>query len=303
MMSDAQATPVQNYLEWSDRGKSTFWRYILGLMVILSFWQMPAELLKNFLPGRHGVVGSMAILVVPFVFAFISVPLTARWVLKRPWYSVALPSLPPRLGDLGIGFLLQIVVLTALTLAFLPVTHLHYRGFDAVSGLGTLLPFLLLAVVGLFFQTAFEEMYFRGYVEQTMRRVSKSLFVFLVLPALFFGFRHLGNIDAFGTSFSATLPYFFFAVSLGWVAYRTGSLMIAFGLHWANNLFVALVVVTSGDVVPSLAPWVQQQPTLQQAVLFNGAQAILVVAVVEWIVRWRERKAVAPTPGPELAEA
>lgn len=58
------------------------------------------------------------------------------------------------------------------------------------------------------------------------------------------------------------LPYLLMALTFAWAAWRTGSLLISMGLHFANNLAIALFVSTKGDVIPTLSPFVNMNPSL-----------------------------------------
>jgi uncharacterized protein len=212
-----------------------------------------------------------------------------------------LPCLRSRLVGVtwASGFLLQIVIMIVLTVVSLPLTHVKYQGLDTVLNFGTFLPFLLLALVGFLFQTGFEEAYFRGFIEQLIRRtITKSVPWIIGLAAVSFASKHIGNIQAYGGKWIVMLPYLLFALTMGWTAWRTGSLMLSIGLHWGNNLSIALLIKTTGDVIPSMAPFVRETPTLTAATLFAIGQAILTIAFVEWIVR-RRAKDIIITPATE----
>ena len=119
---------------------------------------------------------------------------------------------------------------------------------------GAFLPFLVVAVIGLLLQVGYEEAYYRGYTEQLMGRITRNATLVILLPALGFTFGHKGNIDGYHGGFAPLLPYLVFGLTMAYVAWQTGSLLMSIGLHWANNLMLALVVSTTGDVLPSVAP-------------------------------------------------
>jgi len=292
-VTNPNTAEFHNYLEWSDEGKPTFWRYVGTLAIVLFIWRFAQSVLPMLVPPPYeNPVMGMVVLVVPFLGAFILLPLTTKHILKRPAFSIALPSWPPRWGDwfLGAGFGLAIFVVT--TAVLLPMSPLTYRGWDSWSNLEVVLPFLLLAIVGLFFQTGFEEMYFRGLFEQLVRKYTKNIWLVLGLPAIGFASTHIGNISDFGSKWTAMLPYLLLALSFAWAAWRTGSLLMAMGLHFANNLSIALFVSTRGDVVPTISPFVNTDSSLTAAIAYTFVQAVLTIAVVEVVVQRRERQAV-----------
>ena len=258
---------IRNYLEWSDEGNPTIWRYMGVFAIVLFLWQLPQSFLHVFIPPPYtSPVVAMAVLVAPFVVAFFSVPLATKLILKRPAFSIALPSWPPRWGDWFLGASAGLVIIGVTSVVLLPLSPLTYRGWGAWSNLGIVVPFLVLAVVGLFFQTGFEEMWFRGFSEQLVRKYTKNVWLFLGVPAFAFASRHIGNVAEFGSKWTAMLPYLFFALSLAWAAWRTGSLVMSMGLHFGNNLAVAIFVSTKGDVIPTLSPFVNMDASLTGAI-------------------------------------
>ena len=83
-----------------------------------------------------------------------------------------MPSWPPRLADFGLGIAIQWALMAAMYATFLlPFGKITYQGWnlDIVSTL----PLLLATLIGLFIQTGFEELYFRGLLQQATRRIAK----------------------------------------------------------------------------------------------------------------------------------
>jgi hypothetical protein len=68
---------------------------------------------------------------------------------------------------------------------------------------------------------------------------------------------------------------------------------MSMGLHFANNLSIALFVSTEGDVIPTLSPFVNLNASLTGAIAYALVQAVLTVAVVEVVARRRARRAVS----------
>jgi len=87
------------------------------------------------------------------------------------------------------------------------------------------------------------------------------------------------------------VPYLVPALAWGWIAWRTGSLLMPMGLHFANNAFLVLFVNTKGDVLQTVTPFIAETPTIERAALFAVGQAALTIVAVEWIVRRRAARA------------
>ena len=107
------------------------------------------------------------------------------------------------------------------------------------------LPFAALALVA---QTGAEEVFFRGYLQTHLAARFKSTLIWLLVPAILFGFAH----------FSPNMPgrvafaYFSFAALFGLLAgdltARTGSIGAAWGFHFANNSIAVLFFTIDGSI-------------------------------------------------------
>lgn len=282
---------IRHYLEWSDRGRSAIWRQVVAVVLGFSAWVIgsaPAVALLGRLINdpRTGA----AAFEYTFVVGFLAVPLIVWLLLGRPAWSVALPSWPPRLADYGLGIAIRwavMIVMYGVLLA--PAGRLTYRGWGGALAGGA--PLLLATVVGFAVQTGFEELYFRGLVAQATRRITKWAPAVIGVQALFFAQLHAGNVEAWGHGVLSMTPYFLAALTFAWAAWRTGSLLMSMGLHFANNAFLVLFVNTRGDVIQSAAPFVVETPDVAHAIVFAVGQAVLTIAAIELSTRKRSTRA------------
>ncbi len=114
--------------------------------------------------------------------------------------------------------------------------------------LGTWLAWLPFALIALAFQTGAEELFFRGYLQSQLAARFRSPFIWLLVPAIAFGFAHFapglpGLNSWLYVGFAAI-----FGILAGDLTARTGSLGAAWGWHFANNSFAVLIVSTEGSV-------------------------------------------------------
>jgi uncharacterized protein len=224
-----------------------------------------------------------------FAGVVIVVLLIARFLLGRPGWSVALPSWPPRWADYGVGMAIWWAGMAVIYLALIPLGRLTFHGWSSLAGAGLLLA--LATIVGVAIQTAAEELYFRGLLAQATRRITKWIPVVIGVQALLFAQLHAGNIEGWGGGIPAMAPYFATAVALGWTAWRSGSLMMPMGMHFANNVVLFLLVSTSGDVVKASTPFVARQPSVVLGIGEAFLQAVIVIVLVEIMARRRAAKA------------
>jgi membrane protease YdiL (CAAX protease family) len=285
-----------HYLDWSVKGKSALWRYAIAIVAGFVLWQFGSSVIMVLMAIlTPGVQLDGPFFTYTFLAGLLAIFFLVRLILGRPWYSVAVFSAEDaRLSDYVVGLLAgwSASVLTYLTL--IDRDRFTYRGWGAEWSSGAVA--ILAMALGYAIQTAFEEIYFRGLIAQATRRLTRWIPVVIGVQAWLFASLHVGNIDAWGHGNLAALPYLVVALQLGWVAWRTGSLLMPMGLHFANNSFLAFAVNTKGDVVHSFAPFVVETPTLGHTIWFELARSLVIVLAVEVWIAWRKKRA-APING------
>ncbi len=172
---------------------------------------------------------------------------------------------------------LAVSILLSVVLHVTGLYELDYVGIDWSRWL------LVAAVTAplILIQDSAEEMLFRGYLTQLVRSLTDRPVLFVSIPAMLFSIPHISNIHEFGGSITALLPYFLSGLLYGWAAWRSGSLLLGAGLHWANNLGGELLFGVEGDVIETVAPWVSDVPSLAVVTALTALNAVLTVAVLE----------------------
>jgi membrane protease YdiL (CAAX protease family) len=145
------------------------------------------------------------------------------------------------------------------------------RGFSisVSAGTGAL---AISALAGLFAQTFAEEFIFRGYITQGILLATKRSLPAAVISGLFFGALHIPN------GIPPAINAVVFGVVCALIAIRTGGICLTFGLHLVNNLFGAVVLVSTSDVFknsPGLLT--QNTPQLLWSDLWLTSLALLVL--------------------------
>ena len=279
-----------HYLDWATRGRISVWRY---LVVIFG----------GYVVGMYG--GIVLVLLAPTLFAdpvsravalqwmpvpgLLTVLLLARLLLCRPTWSLLSPAWPLPfkhfLIGAGIGLSLPLVGL----IANLDAARENFVGFDGYRKLG---PVLLMALVsGFIVQVAFEEILYRGAVMQFAWRIKAWVPFALIFQALLFALPHFGNVKSWGgAGISSIAPYFVMALGLGWICWRTGSLLVSTGLHFANNISIVLIAGSKDDIVASFAPILMPRSDLGETSLSILVQVALWIGGVElWLWLGRRR--------------
>lgn len=291
-MPNDRHSPVSSYLDWADSGSPAIWRYALGLVLMLliffvlsSFAILPLAILAP--DYQKSLPLNLTGTLLTFVISFLAIPLIVKLLHHRPSWSVALPK--PRFEGwnffTAIWVYLLVGVGTALILAptgFMPVET------NPAFSLAALWPVALIGLVGILIQAGAEEMLFRGYLAQFVRRFSANPFVLIGIPALLFGLPHIANIARLGGGLMVLVPYAISGALYGWAAYRTGSLWMGLGLHFANNYSSVVLIGTPGDVLPSAAPFQVGVPGLAVATGVIAAQSLAMAVILHLLMKRRE---------------
>ncbi len=168
--------------------------------------------------------------------------LVMRFVHKRRFITLFSPNgkINRRAYFLAVGFVISIALLAALPALWQGSTE---QQLEINIWLRWLVPGLLI----IFLQTTTEELIFRGYLLQQFATHFKSRFMWWLLPSILFGLLHYNEL-AFGENAwlvvgTATL----FGLILSDITVRTGNLSVAMGLHFANNVALALLVGIPGQ--------------------------------------------------------
>jgi membrane protease YdiL (CAAX protease family) len=282
------------FLEYAARGRTAWWLYPLAMVlalvlaaaafvvIYLAFlWMgvLPPTLMDDLTHPNHPVVFfvgagvEFGVVLVGFIAAIRIVhgkrlgDVTGRW----PW----------RLVLLGAGIWFAVQVLGALS-DFVIAPH----SFKLSLSAGT--PVLALsAFLGLAIQTFAEEYVFRGYLTQGLLLATRRQWVTAVISGLLFGALHIPN----GTA-QAVNAVFFGAVTAV-LAIRTGGIAFTFGLHFINNVFGAVFVVSNSDVFRGSPGFFTQ--TAPQLLGWDVGVGVVALLVVLWFSR-RLRPPAAPDP-------
>lgn len=252
------ATPAGEpaFMAYARRGRNTPLRYALTLVLGLGFMMalgavvlgvlelvsdLPADLAERMQDPRRfdWFFGSLGL---TFLVALAGILGACRLVLRK--------GLSDLLGDWrwsswlnGAGLWIVILSLAALTDYLIAP-----EGFRISAGPETL-RLLTWAAPALLVQTFAEEVIFRGFITQGLLLGVRAVLPAAILSGIVFGAMHIPN--GAPQAASATL----LGIVLALVVIRTGSLAFASGLHFANNLFGAVVLVSAQDVfagVPAL---------------------------------------------------
>ncbi|MCL1627642.1 CPBP family intramembrane metalloprotease [Roseibaca sp. V10] len=243
------------------RLRPQLWRLGLGVALILVIyiaWMAVIGLGMTFAVGLAGAeqamgqvgVGSSPLSILVLLATFGGLVLgtfaAVRWVHKR---SVASLFGPPDLlwRDFGVAF----GVFMAVSLP----------GIVWVVASGTLTPgvpfatwaiFVVPVLLGLLLQTGAEEIVFRGYLQQQLAARFAARWVSFVFPSILFGLLHYAPAEMGQGAWLLVGLTGFFGLLMADLTARSGSLGLAWGMHFGNNI-LAILIFTTGEALDGVA--------------------------------------------------
>ena len=151
----------------------------------------------------------------------------------------------------------------------------------------TLIILLIISLVFIPFQAAFEEVLFRGYLMQGFAVLFRNRWMPVILTSLFFGLMHAFNPEVREFGFFTMIPqYMVFGLVFGVVAIADDGIESAIGAHTANNIFLCIMVTHKSSALQT--PAVYEQLNIFPwgeflALLITGTLFIIILrAVFKW---------------------
>lgn len=236
------------YLDLARQGRNQWWRYALGVPLILCFWLVLGYLPYLAAAGVGPLDPMLLYVAVNFsIFMMLAGLAITMRLHRRPLMSLIAPARKPDWMRVAQGA----VVWGTLALIAAGVEHaLHpgryYLSFDAAR----FIVFAALVLVLTPIQTTTEELVFRGYVLQGLGLLVRRPVVLAVASAVLFALPHLMNPEV--RQYGAVLlvaSYLTIGLLLAAVTLRDGRLELAIGVHAANNLVLALIANYEGSVL------------------------------------------------------
>ncbi len=133
--------------------------------------------------------------------------------------------------------------------------------------ISSFLPALVVLLVLLPIQVSAEELFFRGFIPQSLSRTRMSEGLIVVISALIFAAPHLLNPEASSQPIWSLIAYS--AMGFGWLiaAKWVGGLEIAIGAHFANNFFALVIVGYENSVVSPSSIWIGPEAQMQSSAI------------------------------------
>jgi len=151
----------------------------------------------------------------------------------------------------------------------------------------TLIPLILISLLLIPFQAAFEEILFRGYLMQGFTVLLNNRLFPLIMTSILFGLMHGMNPEVKAFGFWTMLPqYVLFGLIFGIITIMDDGIEAAIGAHAANNAFQCIMVTNDSSALQAPALFVQHNvyPWFELSTMI--LMGVLIIVVMNKILKW-----------------
>jgi|APIni6443716594_1056825.scaffolds.fasta_scaffold17842_2 hypothetical protein len=315
-----------NHLESSFTGKNSPWRYIVMFAVILiatntvgaiplligyiskaaSDPSIVTDIAKN--PNDLGVLGldpnmGLFMMLFPFLIGLFTFMILVKPLNYRTFKVTVNGNGMFRWNRFFISALVWTILSAVYFFIYLKMDP---SNFSLKNSSGTLIPLILISLVFIPFQAAFEEVLFRGYLMQGFAVILRNRWFPLLMTSVLFGLMHAFNPEVEEFGFFTMMPqYILFGLIFGIVTILDDGIEAAIGAHAANNAFLCIMVTHNSSALQTPAVYEQQNvyPLTEFAALLVTGMVFLVI--MKMIFRWGSYSFVLSSvePKPEPAQS
>lgn len=262
------------FLEKAYIGKNNWYFYVLTLMIVfvaiqigsiplVAYLYLNGSMEQDFASMLNQMTNTntgLALTLFTYLVGFFTLFLCVRYIQHKPYASIVTGRSRIDYRRILFGAVIWGIIMIG-SVAFdmlVSKENTIVFQFDPVN----FFTLVIIALIFLPFQTALEELVFRGLLMQGFALLFKYRWVAILLTSLLFALMHGSNpeIEKFG--FWTAIPiYFVIALILGYVAVKDDGLELALGLHMANNIVSALTLTHEGSALQTHALFCDTAPT------------------------------------------
>jgi CAAX amino terminal protease family. len=286
-----------NHLESSFSGKNAIWRYLLMILAVLaasnSIGSIPlfisvssraaidpsvlTRLSEN--PNDLSVLGvssntGLLMMLFPFIIALAAFILLVKPLNQRSLTKIINGTNSFRWNRFFISALVWLIISAIYLFVCLKADPSNYSLNNKSA---TLIPLIIISVLLIPLQAAFEEILFRGYLMQGFTVLVNNRFFPLIITSILFGLIHGVNPEVKAYGFWTMLPqYVLFGLIWGIMTILDDGIEAAIGAHAANNVFLCIMVTNNSAALQTGAlfeqhivyPWFELSTMLIMGLLF-----------------------------------
>ena len=295
-----------NHLELSFSGKNAFWRYLImvaalfaatntigGIPLIIALGiksagnpEIISQLAVN--PSDISVLGLnpdiyLLTMLFPFMVGLGTFFLLIKPLNQRTFLQVVNGTGSFRWNRFFISAFIWILVSLIYLFASLKMDP---GNFVLNNTSGTLMPLVIISLLLIPFQAAFEEVLFRGYLMQGFANIIRSRWFPLVMTSLLFALMHVMNPEVKEFGFWTMMPqYLLFGLIFGLITILDDGIEAALGAHAANNAFLCIMITNESSALQTPALYRQLEINPWYDLVSMLVMGLIVIAALKVIFR------------------
>ncbi len=296
-----------NHLEASFSGKNSLWRYVvmfasvliisntIGAIPLLIAYAMKASSDPGVIsriaanPNDLSVLGlepnlGLFIMLFPFIAGLLTFVLLVKPLNNRTFKITINGTGTLRCERILISAIVWLILSAIYFFIYLKADP---SNFTTLNKSPTLIILIIISLIFIPFQAAFEEILFRGYLMQGFAVLSGNRWIPLLMTSLLFGLMHAFNPEVKEFGFFTMMPqYILFGLIFGIITILDDGIEAAVGAHAANNVFLCVMVTHSSSALQTPAVFEQHYVypwTEFAALLVTG---IIFIVILKIIFKW-----------------
>jgi len=259
---------------------------VIGIKIYQNGGNIPVEPQNAMDFAAYGIDQNLGLvlMLIPFVLGLVIVALMFKPLHKRTFSEVINGTKKIRWNK----FFFATLIWAALMGIYLLVDYnLNPSNFEMNLNISAFIPLIIISVLLLPLQTTFEEVVFRGYLAQGIGAWTKSRWMVIIIPAIFFGLMHSLNPEVKEFGFWVAMPqYIIFGLIFGLTAILDDGIEVAMGAHAANNVFTSIFLTHKASVLQTPALLQQQEVFPQKETIALLVLGILFVVILKSKYKW-----------------
>jgi len=298
-----------NHLESSFTGKNAFWRYLIMLAALLTATNtiggiplliaigvkaadnpdIIVQLAEN--PNNLTILGLdsnlyLFTMLFPFFIGLITFILLIKPLNHRNLTCTINGTNGFRWNRFLISALVWLLISAIYLYVYIKLEPLNFKVNN--RSMVTLIPLILMSVLFIPFQAAFEEVIFRGYLMQGFAVLARNRWIPLIMTSIIFGLMHIMNPEVSEFGFGTMMPqYILFGLIFGLITILDDGIEAAMGAHTANNVFLCIMVTNESSALqtPALYQQIEINPWADLISMFF--MGMLVIFILGIIFKWK----------------
>ena len=271
-----------NFIDQADKGNTKAGSYVLTILAVFVAFILGQSVMVTLGQNIPGVSifemekttdlnTLLTLLMIPFIFVFLTILLCVRYIHQRPILSVFTARDQFDWKRFFTSFLIWGVMLTILHIINYLIGADYQWHFDS----GTFFPLLMISLFLLPIQTTAEDLLFRGYLLQGFKKIVPWSFMSILITGSMFGMMHAGNPEVELLGNALLIYYIFSGIFLGMLTHLDNGMELGMGYHVMNNIFGALIITNDWQAFQTNALLIDHSPPA------FGWDSILILAIVQ----------------------